>query len=766
VKKNLLLSCLLVPILMYSSLSGRGLDLSKYVTKVSVNDSVRISLYTPSMFRIRISHIAGAERFPEKYEIPFVIGKHENWKRVRYNVENKKDIVEIKTVRLMIVVNKDDFSFEVFDIDGKKKIYPSSGSIYGMFRDGYTLFDNASAFNQMNSNSRFSHWFYSPKHNSYKDVFLKDDLIEDLYFIYGPDYGTLFKQFNELIGPEPLLPKKAYGFFQTQHLTCTGSQTKLIDVARKFRERDIPCDNLIIDFEWGDGCIGKKEIKWGNLNWSSSYKEPLSPEQMIDSLHNMHYNVMLIHHSAPDFPGRFSQGWTERVYDWNTWWSKLEEKLKIGIDGIWQDTRRNDITDAAIWKGLEKLSGGERPLFIGCRKMQAVNPWDAYFCAFPMNNIIGSRRYPFDWTGDCSYSWMEFAWQIKAITNTFGSMQGISYISSDGFAANWKIQARWNQFTALSTVARSHNPKPWTGDFNTKGFIQKVRITGRDTIEINNNSEEKSGTIPLLEQSIRKHLKLRYRLLPYIYSTAFENYTTGMPICRPMLLAFPEDYKCSGDQWPYQYMFGRYILAAPVYGDFNSMEIYLPTRSDWMDFWDGSIYKGGKILRYDTGDITKMPLFLKRGAIIPMAGDKNWIDPGVPEKEIIVNIYPDTASSFVLYEDDGSTNMYQKGSFCTTKFECRKQKDSGDIRFIINKTKGDISFAPEERTYLLYFKGMKARPDRVLLNGKKVLNEHVLNNRSNPHWMYDMKNYTVRIKFVAKVSTKSVISILYEVPVD
>ena len=740
---------------------SKSLDLSNYVTKASINDSVRISLYTPTMFRIRISHFPLKNRFPEKYEIPFLIGKLENWDPVEYSSVKKKNSTEIYTAKLTIVISNSGKEFKVFTHD-RKEIYPSHGPIYGMFRDGYTMFDNASAFGQMNSNSRFTHWFYSPLTEDYKNIFLKEDLIEDRYFIFGPDYKSLFKQFNELAGPEPLLPIKEYGFSQTQHLTCSGSQEKLLKVAKKFRDLDIPCDNLIIDFEWGDGCDGSREVKWGKLDWSSHYLKPLSPKQMLDSLHAMHFNVMLIHHSAPDFPGRFGQGWTEQVYPWDTWWSKLKGKLESGIDGVWQDTRRNDITDAAIWKELEKLSGGNRPFFIGCRKMQAVNPWDAYFCAFPMNSIIGSRRYPFVWTGDCSYSWMELAWQIKAITNTFGSMQGISYISSDGFSANWKIQARWNQFSALSAVARSHNPKPWTSDFNTDGFIEKIRITGRDTVKISDNKSKNETAVPQLLRSEKRYLKLRYRLLPYIYSTAYENYKTGIPICRPMLLAFPEDYKCSGDQWPYQYMLGKYLLIAPVYGDFNTMEIYLPSGSQWIDFQDNEIYRGGQIIRYDTEDVTKLPMFVKNGAIIPQTKVRNWIDPDVIENEIIVDIYPDTMPShFIMYEDDGATNMYQKGRFCTTRFKCSKENNSEAVKFIINSAMGDLSFIPAERVYILNFKRLKARPQKVFINGKKILKAVRLSNKKKEScWVYNEKKSYVKIKFVAKVSVKSVISIL------
>ena len=127
--------------------------------------------------------------------------------------------------------------------------------------DGYTVFDAASAFGERNLNSRYAHWFYSFQTRRYVDTFLAGDLILDEFFIYGPGYDRLFQQLNDLVGPEPLLPKKGYGFFQTEADDCQASQTKLMELARKFRDRDIPVDTLILDLEWGtDALEGSPKI--------------------------------------------------------------------------------------------------------------------------------------------------------------------------------------------------------------------------------------------------------------------------------------------------------------------------------------------------------------------------------------------------------------------------------------------------------------------------------------------------------------------------
>ena len=742
---------------------GQGNNISPYCTKVYVNDSTELSLYTSTMFRIRVSNLS-EEKFPPKYEIPFVIGKIEPWPDVDFSQKQENTYEYVRTDDLLIRMNTSTGEWRVFSADGNSQIYPSDGPVYGMFRDGYTVFDNASAFNEYNKNSRFSHYFYNHETGRYIDTYLEEDLIEDNYFIYGPEYEKLYAQFNELVGPEPLLPKKAYGFFQTQHLACYGTQEKLMETAHMLRERDIPCDNLIIDFEWGDGCDGKKELKWGSgMGWSSSYFSPLTPVQMLDSLHAMNYNVMLIHHNAPDFKNRKHQGWTETVWQEEEWWDNFFALLDQGVDGTWQDTRRNDITDSYIWQRMQDYFGLERRvLFLGCRKMQALNPWDNYYTAAPMNQIIGSRRYPFDWTGDCSYSWNEFAWQIKALTNTHGSMKGVTYVTSDAVGINWKVQARWHQFAALSAIYRSHNPKPWTGDIDFIDFVNKIRITGRDTVKIKDDElnpiiEDK----PTAEESIKKHAKLRYRLLPYIYSYAFVNYLSGMPICRPMLLAFSDNHHCNGDQWPYQYMFGDWLLVAPVFGDFNTMEIYLPAGYNWIDYWSNEIYKGGGVLRYDVTDINKLPIFVKEGAILPMREDKNWIEPNEFDNPMILSIYPTEASEFTLYEDDGTSTRYQEGKYATTQINVTRQ-NADIIKTMISAMNGEFTGKPTKRKYHCTYEGISVSPAEILVNGKKLARADTQSDLDSHKsaWFYDMQDHCIFVNFQATTFEETNVQII------
>lgn len=758
--------------IIFTPLPG-NLDLNAYCTKIRIGDNTEVSLYSPRMFRIRTSMLQG-EKFPPEYEIPFVIGKLENWKSVPFIQweDDKYNYIETEVIR--IKVRRTDNNWAVWTKDGIKKIYPSQGRIHGLFRDGYTVFDNTSAFGERNNNSRFTHWFYNPTTGRYVDTYLYEDLIYDQYFIYGPDYPSLFSQLNELLGPEPLLPLKAYGTFHMQHLICDGSQEQLLAYARKLREKDLPCDVLIVADEWGDGCPGGIEKYWGQLDWYEKYTKPLSVKGMCDSLEAMHFDLMTIHHSAPDFPHRKLdtpkriRDWTSRVYDEAYWWSKMEEQIDWGVDGTWQDTRQNDITDGVIWTHIQKYIGPEsRVLFNGSSKMMEFNPFEYdRDNTINANDLIGSRRYPFRWTGDVDNSYNELKFQINAITNQNGSMKGVSYITCDDFGKDWKVHARWNQFLDFLPVSRTHMYRPWqfilsneewNNLFKQEGFTNSDDtshfwdgshnpMTPLNSVQrriMEDMTDEKKYDVQTAENSIRKHRKLRYHLLPYIYSTAYENYLTGMPLCRPMLLAFPEDYRCKENMFPYQYMFGEVLLIAPVYGDFNTLEIYLPKGYNWIDYWDKRVYKGGQMITYDTSDPEKLPLFVRSGAILPMRKDQNWLDTGEIWDPLTLDIYPYGASKFVLYEDDKRTTYYQRGEYSKTSLSCLQDSVKTEIK--IGESSGDYNGKPESRRIVIRVNQIFSEPAKVLLNSgicKKIDSEDKTD-KELPNWYYDKKKNIV-----------------------
>jgi len=774
---------LVVPLALVISVSSPAATV-QYATKIHLGSEVEISLYSPTMFRVRISRLPG-EKFPTKYEIPFVTGRLAPWPKVNFTQHRDGNSDVVETSQLQIRVSDGDHSWTVWNAAGTQQIYPSAGPIYGIFRDGYTIFDAASALDQRTDYSRYEHWFFNPDTGRYVDTYLPEDVIFDQFFIYGPGYDKLFQQLNDLVGPEPLLRKKSYGFFQTQHLGCKGSQSKLMEVATQLRERHIPADTLVVDYEWGDGCPGGDEDDkyWGQLDWAKDYLTPLSPREMIAKLHDMHFDVMLIHHSVPDFSHRAegvkrdpARDWTSRVYEEKLWWNRMNEQLDLGVDGTWQDTRKNDVTDSVIWQGLQSYLGTDkRVLFMGNRNMVEVDPWELQRDdRAPSNSLLASRRYPFRWTGDAHTTWSELRWHIDAITDTFGAMAGISYVTADAYASDWKQQARWNQFLAFSPVVRSHTMKPWDikldveslkrimafGDKRTEAPVIDAPESADPEIEA---AARKSGIpIPTAESSIRANLGLRYSLLPYIYSEAYHHYRTGFPIARPMVLAFPEDMHFRFNRWPYQYMFGDAFLVAPVYADLNTMEIYLPAGDDWIDYWDKKPYKGGQTIVYDTSDVAKLPLFVRRGSIIPMRSSSEWIDPSIPDDPLTLDVYASSElSSFQLYEDDGLSTLYQQGQFATTPIDTRLEQD-GQMVLTIGRTTGNYRGKRNSRTLFIDFNLISSSPEQVMRTTQALPKQDSFAalDKIVEGWAYDEQQQKVRAKLTVQADEGAVVTLM------
>lgn len=678
-----------------------------YCTSIDVGAGMRIDLFTPTMFRLRVSTLAG-DPFPPRFEIPFAIGRIEPWPPVPHRAwVDTFSFIETDSLRIRVATDGNEgMNFQVYPAGGGRRLFPleGCGKGAGLFRDGCSVFDSASAFGEENRNSRYAHWFYNPAARRY-DTFLAEDALLDTFFVYGPGYPALFAQVNELVGPEPLLPLKAFGFFQTQHLGRRGTQRKLLDAAERLRARRIPCDTLIVDYEWGDGFDGSSDIPLGSSrDWSPAYREPLDPDRLIAHLRERGFALMLIHHSVPGFPNRTAQGWTGTVCDEAEWWSALRQKLDAGLAGPWMDTRRNDVTDAMVWTGIQEHLGNRRVWCMSCYDMWETSGCSASSKPLPRDQLIGARRYPFRWTGDCAHTWEELAWQVRAITNTHGSLKAVSYLTNDCSARDHRLQARWSQFLSLSAVARSHTQKPW----------QSRWPEGPDP----DYEEEPPGETA--EDSIRSALGLRYRLLPYLYRFARQSYDTGLPITRPLLLAFPDDPACDRDQWPYEYLLGDAILVAPVLDDTGRTDVYLPAGADWVDFQEGTTHAGGRAVTLDTRELARIPIFVRAGAVITMIAAAETIDPARPWDPVELHVYPGPASESELYEDDGVSLGYRTGQCARTPIAAAP-REGGVVRVTIGASSGSYPGTPGERTWQIVFHDRAARVREATCNGRPLV---------------------------------------------
>ena len=682
--------------------------MNTYCTQIQISERIRVDLFTSQSFRVRRSWLEG-DPFPRKYEIPFAVGATQPWQAVPFTSDAFSDntMVRIETDVLVIYVRVDTGRFMVYRRDGTR-LYPTDDEKYGMFVNHCIVFDSASFHNEYSSCSRFAHWFYNAHSGEYS-VHLSGDELLDVFFIYGETYAEGYRLFSALVGAEPLLPRKGYGSMQTQHLCASGDQQTFLRLAEELRARNIPCDTLILDYEWGDGADGGRELPWGSrLDWSSSYMQPYTPQEMLRRLNEQHFSVMTIRHSLPYAASRSDGSWANYEYSPELWWRKLREQTEIGVVGTWQDTRKTDVTNSRICHGLQKLMGDKRFLFMGNYDVYSDSCWTKECVMTPEKQNIGCRRTPFYWTGDARMTeWEDLRYQINAIVGEHGALKGISYLTNDGMRSRGGAYAvRCDQFLALNSVHRSHNCKPWERLQRTEEYAETMAI-GKKPSSINKNTrtiEEKLGieNEDLLQQElIKQTLELRYALLPYIYTTARQTYDVGLPMTRPLMVAFEKDENCNKNQYPLEYMLGETLLVCPVYTDAEKMRVYLPAGANWVDYFTGETYAGGREYDADISDLAKFPLYVKAGSILTTCRVCGWVDNA--DKDLILTVYGQGKSEFVLYEDDGETLDYRAGEYARTKICCTSDEKGAEI--ILYPAEGNYAGMPQRRNVTIRLRG-------------------------------------------------------------
>ncbi len=308
-------------------------------------------------------------------------------------------------------------------------------------------------------------------------------------------------------------------------------------------------------------------------------------------------------------------------------------------------------------------------------------------------------------------TWEDLAFQIYGIVNEHGALKGITYLTNDGFRPGGReLAVRCDQFLCFNSVARSHNHKPWQSSGGGDDLSERMAIGKERERE---TEEERSAAEllgldrpdPVQEEIIRKFLKLRYRLLPYLYSAARECFDTGLPVTRPFMAAFEADKNCCENQYPMQYMFGKDILVCPVWHAGNAMEVYLPEGCDWVNFFTGECFGGGQKIVADVSDLSVFPVFVKSGAVIPMRTEKNWIDG--EEEDLILKIFGEGAGECDLYEDDGVSLGYRRGEYAVTKIFSRSSGAGVEINVLpaVGNYKGMLP----ERSIALEWRGKTIR---------------------------------------------------------
>lgn len=521
---------------------------------------------------------------------------------------------------------------------------------------------------------------------------------QDIYFIVADSPGELLHQYAEITG-YPHLPARWTFGFQQSHRTL-DSREQIIDEAKTFREKRLPCDTLIY---LGTGFCPSG---WNTGHGSFVFNQAVfpDPEVMLHEFHEMRFKVVLHVVNPPEnLHGRVSDSGSaaSEPGDAAHYWQQHVPFVEMGVDGWWPDegdvlpTPSRLARNRMYWEGGRLSQPDRRPF------------------ALHRNCYAGIQRWGWVWSGDTFSTWKTLETQIMMGINA--GLNGVPYWGTDigGFVPTKEFTAelfvRWFQFGAFCPSFRCHGRtwqlrRPWGWDTGSYGPSEM----GPDAQEFLPKPADLHN--PAVEPICRKYLNTRYQLLPYIYSAAWETHSTGLPLIRSLGLAFPEDEKA----WATidSFLFGPNLLVAPVYEEgAKTRRLYLP-QGTWYDFWTNKRIEGGQeatvAVKLDT-----MPLFVRAGSILPTGPIKQYTDESSTGPTRLT-IYPGADGDFQLYDDDGISFKYEHGDFSVINVEWN------DRQHMLRLQPGG-GHRQEVREFEVALAGMESnQPKRLVYNGKPV----------------------------------------------
>ena len=467
----------------------------------------------------------------------------------------------------------------------------------------------------------------------------------DAYYFVGGNVPNVIESYTELTGRPAMMPE--YGFY-LGHADCfngthngLGDDRELLgkglDTLKSYGTNDMPLGWFLPNDGYGCGYGGLDNL-----------------EKFVNAAKEENVNVGLWTQSNlyPD----------ESLPEDSPLRRDLDGEVKAGVRAIKTDVAwvgygysmaLNATRQAAEGIEKEENSGGARPFVI------SLDGW------------AGTQRYAGLWSGDQYGGNWEYI-RMHIPTYIGSGLSGNPNVGSDMdgiFGGAPVIQTRdfqWKAFTPIQI-----DMDGWAGTSNKKTPWNY----GEPYASIN-----------------RMYLKLKAEMMPYIYTNAAESSKTGLPMVRAMMLEYPDDPYTYGTQTQYQYMWGPNLLVAPVYNEEDNNNnvrngIYLPDEDQiWIDYFTGEQYKGGQVINNFDAPLWKAPVFVKNGAIIPMAPENNSINELDGSENRIFDVYPSGSTEFTMYEDDGKTIDYKEGKNTTTKVTSEVNGES--VKVTVNKAEG------------------------------------------------------------------------------
>lgn len=596
----------------------------------------------------------------------------------------------------------------------------------------------------------------------------------DYYFMYGGSADGVIAEVRTLTGEVPMMPLWSYGFMQSKERY--KSQDETVGVVKKYRELGIPLDCIIQDWQyWGNNYL------WNAMDFQNPAFS--RPKEMIDEVHAMNAHMMISIWSSfgpatkpyraldkegllfniETWPQSGVEGWPPnmdypsgvRVYDAysskarDIYWNYLNKGIfQLGMDGWWMDStepdhfnHKKEDFDHQTAMGSFRSVRNAYPLMTvgGVYDHQRAETDDKRAIILTRSGFLGQQRYASNvWSGDVQSSWDSFRKQVTAGLNY--SLTGMPHWNSDlgGFFAG-SYNTSWADNSAVKNPMYQELYVRWV-QFGT--FCPMMRSHGAD-VPREFYWYGKKGE-PVYDALVNA-VKLRYALLPYIYSTSWDVSHNRSTFMRALFMDFLGDKKA----WNVtdEYMFGKAFLVAPVvhaqytpelvqkdlkenegwgsdskteidkvvaadFAQAKSMDVYLPAGTRWFNYWTNEVQEGGKNVTVET-TLGRIPLFVRAGSVVPVgpdvqySGEKAW-------DNLTVCVYPGADGNFTLYEDEFDNYNYEKGAYT----EIPMTWDDSKRTLTIGSRKGGYTGMLAKRQFVVKTADGKERI--VTYTGKKV----------------------------------------------
>lgn len=553
-------------------------------------------------------------------------------------------------------------------------------------------------------------------------LYTEADIQMDFYFIAGDNFDEIIKGYRLLSGKAVMLPKWAFGYVQSQERYETAEE--LINIAKEYRRRGIGMDCLVLDwFSWEDGMWGQKTFD------KSRFPDPAA---MMNEIHSLNAHLIMsvwpnMNEKSDNYREFAEAGLLLPGNDLHDpfceagrklYWKQVNEGLFThGLDGWWCDSSEPFTPEWFVQTKPEASMNfckflQEANNFMPAEKANAYALFQARgiyegqrgvtdqkrVLNLTRSSYTGQQKYgTVLWSGDTCASWETLQKQIVAGLNFCAS--GLPYWTLDigaffvkkGFQWYWageydagtddlgyrELYTRWFQYSVFLPMLRAHGTD----------VRREVWAFGEASCEIGE----------MFYDALVKAIELRYSLIPYIYSTAADVWLNDSTMLRMLAFDFPNDKKAL--EIKDQYMFGKSIMVCPVtspmYYEKNSKpvnnaksrKVYLPEGTKWYDFYTNELYDGDTVIEAEA-DITKIPLFVKAGSIIPVTKPMNYVDEDL-NVPIELRVYTGADCEFMLYDDDGNTYNYEKGEYSLVRITWNDS--AGELKYEeVNKGARDI----------------------------------------------------------------------------